>query len=433
MAIQREEMTLNETGPGGAQAASESDVLIVGGGPAGCVAGILLARQGIRATILEKELPGHRKICGDLLGARSLQFLEALRIDWASKRQEGFPIDGIQVHDEKGLKSVAFLEREPGKDPVGVTLRRDGLDGFLQRKAVESGCRVLFGTRFCGFVERGDGGALCRATCGGRELLFQAGMVLGADGAGGATARAAGLYTRNPGVMLLAVRAYYRGVEGLRNTIELYPLASLQPGYAWVIPLGGGVANIGLGVRADVCRRDRVRLRGMLKRFVTEHPGMVRRMKGATPEGPAGGWPLPAYGSVRRLSGARVLLLGDAGGFVDPLSGEGIFGGMQSAEIACRVAREALRQGAFGERFLARYDERCRRHFRADFGSAAFATDLLAHRWLGKPLVMWGLQKVEKNCLLDPNYARMIAGFFTGIAPRRRFLKPRWLAKTVFR
>lgn len=426
-------MPLDETGRGVTQAASESDVLIIGGGPAGCVAGILLARQGIGTTILEKELPGHRKICGDLLGARSLQFLETLRIDWAAKREEGFPIEGIQVHDERGLRSVAFLETQPGKDPVGITLRREGLDGFLQRKALESGCRVLYGTRFCGFAKGGDRGALCRATCGGREHLFQARIVLGADGAGAATARAAGLFGRNPGVMLLAVRGHYRGVEGLRNTIELYPLSSLQPGYAWVIPLGRGVANIGLGVRADVCRRDRVRLRAELTRFIAEHPALVRRMKGATPEGPVSGWPLPAYGSVRRLSGPRVLLLGDAGGFVDPLSGEGIFGGMQSAVIACRVACEALAQGAYGERFLSRYDERCRRYFRADFGSAALATDLLAHPRLGKPLAMWGLKKVEKNCLLDPDYARMIAGFFTGTAPRRRFLKPGWLAKTVFR
>jgi len=107
---------------------SNSDVLIAGGGPAGCVAGILLAREGIRTTILEKAPPGYHKICGDLLGARSLQFLDGLNIHWTSKQDQGLLIEGIQVHDDKGLKSVAYLEREPGKDPVGSTLRRDLLD-----------------------------------------------------------------------------------------------------------------------------------------------------------------------------------------------------------------------------------------------------------------------------------------------------------------
>ena len=196
--------------------------------------------------------------------------------------------------------------------------------------------------------------------------------------------------------------------------------------------MSADVANVGLGVRADVCSRDRVRLRGELLRFVSEHPGLSRRMKNAKLEGPVQGWPLAAYGSVQRLSGPHVLLLGDAGAFIDPMSGEGVFGAMQSAWIAVDVAREAIRRGVFTERSLAGYDDRCRRFFDADFGSAALVTGLLAHPALGKPLAMWGLKQVEKNCLMDPDYARMIAGFFTGMYPRKRFLRLKWLARTIF-
>jgi geranylgeranyl reductase family protein len=415
-----------------AKSISNSDVLIAGGGPAGCVAGILLAREGIRATILEKTSPGYHKICGDLLGARSLQFLDALNIDWTSKQDEGLAIEGIQVHDENGLKSVAYLEREPGRDPVGATLRRDLLDRFLQQKAVEAGCELFHGTRFQQIVDRGDNAVLCRASTDTEDRFFRAKLLFGADGACSTTARVADLPKRDSQVMLLAVRGYYRDVEGLRNAIELYPLSNLQPGYAWVIPLSANLANVGLGVRADVCCRDRVRLQSRLLRFVSEHSGLSKRMKNAKLVGPVQGWPLAAYGSVQKLSGPHVLLLGDAGAFIDPMSGEGVFGAMQSAWIAVDVACDAIRRGVFTERFLSGYDDRCRRYFHADFGSAAFLTGLLAHPAVGKPLAMWGLKQVEKNCLMDPDYARMIAGFFTSVYPRKRFLKLKWLARTIF-
>lgn len=410
---------------------AETDVLVVGGGPAGCVAGILLAREGIRTTILERHPPGYRKVCGDLLGSRSLQLLETLRIDWRTKQTEGFPIEGIRVYDEKGLKSVAYLEKKPGKDPAGITLRRDRLDSFLQRKAKEAGCRVLHGVKFHDFAARQNDALVCRASGEGKDLLFRAKLVLGADGVQSATARAAGLFERRPGVMLLAVRGYYRNVAGLRNTIELYPLSSLQPGYAWVIPLARDLANIGLGIRADVCSRDRIRLQQELGRFIAGHPDLSQRMEHARPEGPMQGWPLTTYGSVQRLSGSHVLFLGDAGGFIDPLSGEGIYGAMQSARIAVEVVRAALQRDTFTAGFLATYDERCRRTFQADFGSAALVTDFLAHPAIGKRLAMWALKQVEKNCLLDPGYARMIAAFFTGTLPRKRFLKPKWITRTI--
>ena len=412
---------------------SVSDILIVGGGPAGCVAGILLAREGVRVTLLEKNPPGHQKICGDLLGPRSLEFLDGLGIGWASKQAEGLRIEGIQVHDERGLRSIAYFDQKEGEIPLGITLRRDHLDGFLQQKAAEAGCRVLHGMKFRDFAARGNDAVLCRASRGGEDHLFRARLVLGADGAQSATARAAGPFERRTEVMLLAQRGYYQGIAGLRNTLELYPLSNLQPGYAWVIPLNRDLANVGLGVRADVCRRDHVRLRRELLRFVVEHPALARRMEKAEPVGPVQGWPLAAYGSVRKVSGPHVLFLGDAGGFVDPLSGEGVFGAMQSARIAADVAREALNRGAFSAGFLARYDERSRRFFHADYGSAALVTDVLAHRALGKPLAMWGLKQVQKNCLLDPDYAGMIAGFFTGTHPRKRFLRLKWLARTLFR
>jgi flavin-dependent dehydrogenase len=221
-------------------------------------------------------------------------------------------------------------------------------------------------------------------------------------------------------------------VKHLRNAIEIYFVPRFQPGYAWVIPLDRHRANIGVGIRADACIGNHIRIRKELRRFLRLHPALSRRMEGARETGALCGWPIATYSRTRKTCASHVLLLGDAAGLVDPLSGEGVFGAMQSAWIAARVTEEALHREEFSCAFLRRYEERCRRFFDADFRSAALMTGLLAHRSLGTPLALWGLKRVEKTCNLDPRYARVVAGFFTGMQPRKRFFKARWIWKTLF-
>jgi flavin-dependent dehydrogenase len=255
-------------------------------------------------------------------------------------------------------------------------------------------------------------------------------VVLGADGVNSRVAAAAGLGGRRTGKMILAARGYFRNVRGLRDSIELYFLREYLPGYAWVIPLGGGVANVGLGLRADVCVRRGLHLRSELERFVRRHPALAPRMQGAQLSGRIQGWPIGIYDRGRRRSGAHLLLLGDAASLADPLTGEGIYGAMKSASLADQVVVEALARGDFSGVQLSRYDRETRRHFDGAYRFAGFLSALPSDHRLLQPLVMWGLGRVEKNCLMDPGYAAMVGGFFTGQLARRRMWNAKWFRRT---
>ncbi|MEW6441727.1 MAG: NAD(P)/FAD-dependent oxidoreductase [bacterium] len=411
----------------------DSDVLIVGAGPAGCAAGVLLAARGLRVEIVERRIAGHHKICGDLLGPRTLHLLQALDLGWSREPAQGFPIEGICVYDDDRLKSAALFRSNTPEPGWGLTLRRDILDAHLQERALASGCRISFGIRFERIQERKEGAVLSRAVAvaGGAARIYRSKVVLGADGADSAAARSSGLLNRDPKSRILAIRGYFSQVRGLRNGVELYFTRRLLPGYAWVIPLGEDLANVGLGVRQDACVQNGLRLQQELVRFVREHPSLSARMRNARLVGRVQGAAIGGYGREARRSGPNLLLLGDAASLADPISGEGVFGALRSARMAAGTVAEAFRADTFSAEFLARFDAGCRKYFDAAYRYTNFLAGLPGVRGFGRPLALWGLKRVEKNCVVDVQYARMVAGFFTGMLPRGRMLSGHWLRKTL--
>ena len=406
----------------------ESEVLVAGAGPAGCTAGILLARKGVRVVILEKRRPSHQKICGDMLGPRSLWLLRALRVGW--EQTEGAAIRAISIYDEKRMKSWACLCDGSGEEAPARTVKRDVFDGFLRQKALEAGCKIHYGVGFRSFHGKEKRAVVCLAGDGEKERRYRARLVLAADGVNSRVAKSAGLIPGGVERRILAVRGYFRNVTGLRDAIELYFMRRILPGYAWVIPLNRKLANIGLGIRADVCTKNRIRLNAELMRFVREHPCLAPRMRMAEPSGKIQGWSIGSYGGKQKRSDSHLLLLGDAGSFSDPLTGEGIYSAMQSAFLAVPVVMQALEQGDFSRSFLCRYDRETRKCFEAANKYATWLSSLPSHHRLLQPMVMWGLDQVEKYCLMDAGYAKMVGGFFTGMLPRKRMWSWKWFRRT---
>jgi geranylgeranyl reductase family protein len=173
----------------------------------------------------------------------------------------------------------------------------------------------------------------------GREKEFTANVVVGADGFNSVILRKLELYDHDPDHLLVATRAYYSGVTGLSDAIELHYIREVLPGYFWIFPLENGMANVGLGMIHSALKKKGVRLRSA-HIAATEAPVFKERFKNARLIGDIQGWNLPVGSKRRRMHGDGFMLVGDAAGLIDPFTGEGIGNAMCSGKIAAQTIAE---------------------------------------------------------------------------------------------
>jgi flavin-dependent dehydrogenase len=188
---------------------------------------------------------------------------------------------------------------------------------------------------------------------------FRAKIVVGADGANGITAKALGVGTLDENHHAVAIRSYYSNIKGMTDHIELHFLDEVQPGYFWIFPTNQatGEANIGLGVLSKNVRNKNLQLKHLLQKITQEHPQFRARFAQAECLAPIKGWSLPFGSKKRPIAFNGALLVGDAAGLIDPMSGEGIENAFRSAECAAKTIRQALIAEDFSLSFLLKYEK----------------------------------------------------------------------------
>ncbi len=410
---------------------TECDVLVVGAGPAGCTAAHVLARQGVSVALLDKRSSADSKICGDLLGPRSLKLLGSLGLLDAAVLREGRVIDSVKIYDDRRLLGWSPIYQAGPYRGYGVALERSSLDRWLREKACTSGAHLLEGHQFVRIERYDERGILSLVHSEEGKKLFLSKLVLGADGVHSTVARESGLLQRNPQKMIFAVRCYYTGVADVGSALELYFLPHIMPGYGWLIPMEDGRANIGLGIRADMCLRQGKSIRSHFYDFLVGHPVLATKLKEAHRASDVKGWPIGLYGQAWKNYAPHVLILGDAGSFADPLSGEGIYGAVESARLAAATALEALVAGRFDEGFLGRYERRWRGQLQDDLGRADRLVSLPYYNAIMSKLAFWAIRRMTRRGLRDLTYARKVTGLFSGELPRKEALTPRFIIKTL--
>ena len=319
-----------------------ADVLVVGGGPAGCVAAWEAAAAGAgRVLLIERDRAiGAPVRCAEGVGSAGLrEFLDPDGAPWVSRK-----ITKVIFWAPDGTEVVL------ASDDVGYILDRTRFEPALADLAARAGAEIRIGTEAVRMERGGDAWRVLLRGPRGEETLT-AKVVIGADGIETMVGRWAGLDTRVPSRNMESCAQYVvSNIDFDPDAIYLHFGPSVAPGgYAWIFPKGVGVANVGLGVVA--LRSDGRNAREYLDAYLAKHfpRGTVT---GLTVGGVISGT------TVKRTVADGVMLAGDAAHMINPLSGGGIITAMKAGRLAGRHAARALRAGdTSAARLQAYHDE----------------------------------------------------------------------------
>ena len=316
------------------------DVVIVGAGPAGACAGLVLARAGARVRILDRATFPRDKLCGDTVNPGALARLRALGVaDEIETR--GLRVEGMMLTGERG----AAVE---GRYPDGVSgraiLRRD-LDWILLQQAVAAGCEVEEGAAVRGPLLDDERGSrrVTGVAVGGRRIAVSALIVIAADGRHSTLSFGLGLARHPPHPRRWAIGAYFENFRPAAAA-ALGEMHVRRGRYIGVAPLPGGLTNVCVVRSSGPADPELADPRALLARELARDPVLRDRAAGArllTPPvvlGPLAVDPLPS--TVDGL-----LLAGDAAGFIDPMTGDGLRFAVRGGELAAAAALDVLAHG----------------------------------------------------------------------------------------
>jgi geranylgeranyl reductase family protein len=351
-----------------------ADVAVVGGGPAGAAAAVILAQAGREVVLVDKARFPRDKCCGDGLTAGALRRLERLGLDPADVAS-WTPVDDVWVRSPSG-RTVAFPLPRDGRLYGAVATRLD-LDAALLDVVRATGVKVYDGHGLVGAAADGETVTLTVDGLGPVRARY----AIGADGMWSPLRKALG--ASEPGYLgeWHAFRQHFADVTGpAASQLWVWFEPGLLPGYAWSFPLAGGRANVGFGVRrvsgASIGWMKEAWPELLAQPHVGEALGPTAR-----PEAPHKAWPIPARVERSALSaaGGRALFVGDAARACDPMTGEGIGQALLTGELA---AQAILAAGALTPaRAASLYEQEVRRGLALDNRLAGFLSDkALAHR-----------------------------------------------------
>ena len=317
------------------------DVLVVGAGPAGSVAAwhAKQAAPELDVVLLERDRAvGAPVRCAEGVGDAGLrEFANPDRADWTSRRITSVI---FQAPDDT---EVALADCG-----LGWILDRTRFDAYLAAQAAATGAAVLVGAEATAMTRNGDGRWHVRVMERGNETVYQARVVIGADGVETMVGRWAGLDTRVPSRDMESCAQYVlQGIDFDPDAIYLQFSDAIAPGgYAWIFPKAVGVANVGLGLVA--LKTDGRNARQYLDAWIAR-----RFPNGARTGYTVGG--VIVNTTIKQPYADGVMIAGDAAHMINPLSGGGINNAMKAGRLAGCTAAAAIRERDTSERRLSAY------------------------------------------------------------------------------
>ena len=389
-----------------------TDVVIAGGGPAGSACALALARAGLAVTVVERAAFPRRKVCGEYLNAGAVAALDRLGV-LPDVLADAYPLRGVRL-----MPAHATTVELPFEHP-SLACERATLDAHLLRRAALAGATVIHGRVGRVLRERGRVAGVTVWNDDGSRFDVRARWTVGADGCGSVVARGAGLTRGSWGRPRFAIGGHYEGFGTFDGFIEMYVGGGA---YFALNPLGERCVNVMVVVgKQQLASWSRFVDRGIAGKAAELARG--RRTFDAAQLLGTRAAVGPLVHDVRAPVADGCVLVGDAAGFLNPFTGQGVFLALSSAEHAATAILVGANDRTRAGRALADYAE-----FRsADFSARRRVSGLVGALIDVPPLARRAAGRLSRS----PQLATMFVETLAGVRAPRSVLAPAVLRALV--
>ena len=391
-----------------AQNLTADDILVVGAGPAGSTTCLFLAERGIPHTLIDKATFPRDKVDGNVYGGKVIEILDRLSLDYfpelvaqadqvlGCRTAEIFTPnrEHFSVHIPTGTTG-ASLTSQPATEVPFFTMNRRVFDHFLVQKLSPTYTQQRLGTALDTIERQGDRWRAVVNTGTEQQTLFPQ-LVIVADGANSTVLPQLGHHISTDR-WYESIQGYYKGVTGFETDIqqaqsqgtavpttfhiEGHFLPESSPGFFFIVPLAGGVFNVGVGLPRQTAQQHNVDLSQLLNSII-EQSFSDRFAQAEVIQAPRP-WPIPIGPSGRPpVSGTGYLVTGDAVGLCNPLTCYGTGSSMLSGMLAAEQIHHCAQQQRFDAESLKGYDQALFDRFQKEFRRSGVVKAFAKQDWL---------------------------------------------------
>jgi geranylgeranyl reductase family protein len=343
---------------------NESQVIVVGAGPAGSSTAWHLARLGLDVLLLDRARFPRDKVCAEYLSPQASRILTSMGAMEEIEASGPAHLSGMRVRAPSGVEiHGSFVARHGFKAfrDRGIAVRRSVLDEILVRRAQSAGARLAERVRVTDVIRDGHGRVMGVSVldADGQKKEIASPLIVGADGLRSVVGRRLGLTRVSRVPRRVAFVAHYRNVPAVSDVGEMHVE---RDGYVGIADVGHGLTNVALVVTAKAARDAGADPDAMLDEWLASHPHLASRFAVAERVEPVRATG-PFGSSTRRAWAHGAALVGDAAEFFDPFTGEGVYSALRGGELLAPFAAEASVAPERGARALEAYEVARRSEF----------------------------------------------------------------------